>query len=102
MAGFAQYDEYDGLGLAALVRDGEVSAGELLEEAIARTERVNGRLNAVVHTWYDEAREAVATGVPQGPFAGVPFLLKNLDIAMAGTPMSNGSGAWRDHVCDSD
>tara|TARA_R110000823_G_scaffold47903_5_gene121796 strand:- start:4485 stop:5921 length:1437 start_codon:yes stop_codon:yes gene_type:complete len=100
MTGFAEYDDYDGLGLAALVRAGEVSAGELLEEAIARTEQVNGQLNAVVYRWYDNARASVAAGLPHGPFSGVPFLLKNLDIEMAGTPMSNGSGAWREHVCE--
>ena len=48
MAGFKEYDDYDALGLAKLVRDGETTAEELLEEAIARTERINPEINAVV------------------------------------------------------
>ncbi len=102
MAAFAEYDDYDGLGLARLVREGQVSPAELLEEAIARTERVNGELNAVVHTFYDLARAAVADGLPPGPFHGVPFLLKDLHLHMVGTTLSNGSAAWRDAVSDFD
>ena len=52
MSGFSEYDNSDGLGLAPLVRAGEISATELLDEAIDRTERVNGQLNAVVHKLY--------------------------------------------------
>ena len=59
MAGFQEYDNYDGLGLGQLVRDGEISAYDLLEEAIDRIERVNGELNAVVYKYYDEARTAI-------------------------------------------
>ncbi|MBT4521981.1 MAG: amidase [Halieaceae bacterium] len=102
MTGFAEYDNYDGLGLAELVRSGEVCAGDLLEEAIARNERVNGELNAVVHTFYDQARVAIEAGLPEGPFQGVPFLLKDLHLAMRGTTTSNGSGMWRDQIADHD
>ena len=102
MTGFAEYDNYDGLGLAKLVRDGDVSPGELLEEAIGRTERVNGELNAVVHEYYDLARAAVAAGLPEGPFRGVPFLLKDLHLAMTDTVTSNGSAMWREAVADHD
>ena len=52
---FDEYAEHDGLGLAALVAKGEVSPAELVEAAIARIERHNGVLNAVVHKAYDEA-----------------------------------------------
>ena len=102
MTGFAEYDNYDGLGLAELVREGDVSASELLEEAISRTERVNGELNAVVHKYYDLAREATKAGLPEGPFRGVPFLLKDLHLAMSGTITSNGSAMWRGAVADHD
>lgn len=102
MTGFAEYDNYDGLGLARLVREGEVSPAELLEEAISRTERVNGDLNAVVHKYYDLARAAIEAGLPEGPFRGVPFLLKDLHLAMTGTVTSNGSAMWRDAVADHD
>ena len=56
MAGFAEYDDYDGLGLAGLVEKGEVSAEELLDEAVTRTGRINPAINAVTHKHYDEAR----------------------------------------------
>jgi amidase len=102
LGGFSEYDKYDGLGLAELVRSGEVSAAELLEEAIARTERVNSQINAVVHKHYDEARAAVAAGLPEGCFTGVPFLLKDLYMMLQGTVTSNGSAMYRNQVADHD
>jgi amidase/6-aminohexanoate-cyclic-dimer hydrolase len=102
MSGFSEYDEYDGLGLAQLVRDRQVSAAELLQEAIARTERVNAELNAVVCKLYDEAGKAVEQGLPEGQFSGVPFLLKDLDVHMKGTVCTNGSAMWRGAVADRD
>jgi len=91
---FSEYDRYDALGLAALVRDGEVSASELLEEAIARAERVNPRLNAIVIEMYAEARARVK-GPLEGPFAGVPFLLKDLGSGYAGHKLQSGSRLYR-------
>jgi len=91
MAGFAEYDRYDALGLAALVRDRKISAGELLETAIAKVEAENPRLNAIVHKLYDRAHAAVAAGLPQGPFTGVPFMLKDLGAFQKDVPCSFGS-----------
>jgi amidase len=91
MAGFAEYDRYDALGLAALVRDRKISAGELLETAIAKVEAENPRLNAIVHKLYDRARAAIAAGLPQGPFTGVPFMLKDLGAFQKDVPCSFGS-----------
>ncbi len=54
--GFAQYDQHDGLGLAHLVRRGEVSPLELVDEAISRIEKHNPKLNAVIYKAYDQAR----------------------------------------------
>ncbi|MCX2980116.1 amidase [Halieaceae bacterium IMCC14734] len=102
MTGFSQYDEFDGLGLAQLVREGQVSALELLEEAISRTERVNGQLNAVTYKCYDLARTEISQGLSPGAFAGVPFLLKDLHLHMTGTPTTNGSAMWRGTVADHD
>lgn len=95
MSGFAEYDDYDGLGLGQLVREGHISASELLEEAITRTERVNGELNALVYPLYDEARSTIKAGLPQGPFCGVPFLLKDFHLFIKGAMRSNGSAMWR-------
>jgi len=87
----SDYGALDALGLADLVRRREVSAAELLDAAIASAAQVNDRLNAIVRPLHDEARRAIAAGLPDGPFAGVPFLLKDLDADCAGTPMSSGS-----------
>jgi amidase len=85
---FAEYDRYDGLGLAELIRKKEVTAAEVCEEAIARIEARNPRLNAVVIRGYDAARARLAAGPGEGPFAGVPFLLKDLLSACAGLPLT--------------
>jgi amidase/6-aminohexanoate-cyclic-dimer hydrolase len=102
MTGFKEYDQYDALGLAELVKKGDVTSTELLEEAIARTEKVNDSVNAVVHKHYDEARAAIDAGLPDGPFTGVPFLLKDLHLLLEGTVTTYGSGFYRDHLADHD
>jgi amidase len=84
------YAEYDGVGLAELVKKGEVTPAELVEAAAARIERHNGAINAVVYQGLDEARAKAAT-LPDGPFRGVPFLVKDLLIAVAGWPRTSGS-----------
>src|SRR5437870_7816140 len=96
--GFAEYAQYDGLGLAALVRRKEVSPAELVEAAIERIERHNGTLNAVVHKAYDEARRTASGRLPEGPFTGVPFLVKDLGCPVAGWPRSSGSRFMRHEV----
>ncbi|MDP1619330.1 amidase [Phenylobacterium sp.] len=88
---FTEYAEHDGLGLAALVAKGEVSPVELVEAAIERVERHNGVLNAVVHKAYDEARATAAGDLPDGPFKGVPFLIKDLGAQVKGWPRTSGS-----------
>lgn len=95
---FEDYRSFDALGLAALVKAGEVSANELLNAAIARAEAVNPRINAIVTPLYDWAKEHLAQVPTEGDFAGVPFLLKDLLSALAGTPMSSGSAALRHFI----
>src|SRR5215469_16256932 len=99
---FAEYAKYDGLGLAHLVRRGEVSPAELVEEAITRIEKHNGKLNAVVYKAYDEARKAARLKLPDGPFRGVPFLIKDIGMEVSGWPMTNGSALLKDYVSKSD
>lgn len=96
------YDSHDGLGLAGLVAQGEVTPAELLDEAIARVERLNPAINAIVHRCDDLARKAIADGLPEGPFRGVPFLLKDLYTEMAGTELCNGSALWAEYRSDHD
>jgi amidase len=98
MSLFKDFDRYDGLGLAELVRKKQVSPSELCEEAIRRIEQINPKLNAVVTPMYDIARKAVQAGLPEGPFAGVPFLLKDIIDEYAGVPLTMGSKAFRNYV----
>ena len=100
--GIAEYDTLDGLGLADLVRRREVTAAELLEEAIARAERVNPKRERDRAPIYEEARREVAAGAARDgagdrPFEGVPFLLKDLDAAIAGVPLAAGSRFLADY-----
>jgi amidase len=85
------YANYDGLGLAELVRKHDVTPTELLDAAIERIERSNPKLNAVVHKAYDEARATAAGGLPEGAFKGVPFLIKDLGVRVKGWPRTSAS-----------
>lgn len=89
-----EYLQYDAVGLAELVRRGELSASELLEAAIRRADAINPRLNAIVIPMYDIARE-LAARAPAGPFGGVPFLIKDLKQDYAGVLSTSGSRAYR-------
>ncbi len=87
----SEYLTYDGLGLAELVKNKEVTALELLETAVEHIENINGALNAVVTKQYDHARERIKNEKLSGPFAGVPFLLKDLAAFEMGIPSTFGS-----------
>ncbi len=102
MGGFCEYGDYDAAGLAELVRKREVSAHELLQEAIARCERVNPKINAVIHRTDALAKEAAAAADPSQPFAGVPFLIKDLGPALAGAPLTSGSRLFAAYVPEED
>jgi amidase len=89
----------DAVDQAALVASGQVSPSELLEAAIERIERIDPALNAVVIRWFDHARETAAGDLPDGPFRGVPFLIKDLYASYAGQQISNGNVAFKNaHV----
>jgi len=96
VTGFTEYERYDALGLADLVRRRQVTPGALLEAAIERVEARNRRVNAVVMPLYDLARRAIAEGLPDGPFTGVPFLMKDLTASIAGVKMTRGSRFFAD------
>lgn len=81
----------DATALAGLVAKGEVSPLELLDAALAAVEARNPALNAVVLLQEGVARKAIADGLPQGPFRGVPFLIKDLGIEAKDFPSHNGS-----------
>ena len=94
---FKEYGNYDAVGLADLVRKKQVSASELLDEAIARTAKVDPKINAVVVKHYDYARRQIDQGLPDGPFTGVPFLLKDLEY-IEGTRTTSGASLYKDHI----
>jgi len=94
---FKEYGDYDAVGLADLVRRKQVSARELLDEAIARTTRIDPRINAVVVRHDDYARRQIDNGLPDGRFAGVPFLLKDIEF-LEGTRTTSGATVYKDHI----
>jgi amidase/6-aminohexanoate-cyclic-dimer hydrolase len=96
---FKEYGSYDGVGLADLVRKKEVTPKELLDEALARTAKVDPQINAVVVKHYDYAERQIEKGLPDGPFTGVPFLLKDLEN-LGGTRTTFGANILRDAVAD--
>ncbi|MES0883939.1 amidase [Roseibium sp. SCP14] len=92
-----EFDQLDAIDMARMVREREVSPSELLEAAIERTEARNPALNAVVHTMYDEGRKQIDRGLAEGPFKGVPFLIKDIGLEYAGVPTRGGSHVF-DHI----
>jgi Asp-tRNA(Asn)/Glu-tRNA(Gln) amidotransferase A subunit family amidase len=97
-----EYASLDAVGLAERVRSGDVKPTELLEAAIERAEQVNPTINAIVIPMYDEARREAQQGPPDGPFHGVPFLLKDLHLLYTGARTTYGSRLFSDHVADHD
>ena len=96
---FKEYSNFDAVGLAGLVRNKQVTARELLDEAVARTAKVDPQINAVVVKHYDYAERQIEKGLPDGPFAGVPFLLKDLDL-LEGTRTTSGATVLKGYVAD--
>lgn len=86
----------DATAQAELVRNGEVSARELAEAAIGRIEAVDGTINAVIHRRFEQALSEIDAGLADGPFTGVPFLVKDLSADTAGDPAHYGNRALRD------
>ncbi|HKA03151.1 MAG TPA: amidase family protein, partial [Acidimicrobiales bacterium] len=86
----------DATALAAMVRRGEVHPRELVDAAIERVEALDPALNAVIHRQFDRARRDAAGPLPDGPFRGVPFLLKDYSCAEAGEPQHHGLRVLRD------
>jgi amidase len=101
---FPEYENHDATALAELIRKREVSATEVVEAAIERIEARNPAINAVVARSFERARAqaAAAAQLPDGPFRGVPFLLKDLKALDEGQPVSNGSRLFADYRATAD
>ena len=102
MASMENYETYDALGLAALVAKRDVTPKELLDAALCRVEAVNPKLNALAVQSFDTAVAAIEHRLPEGPFKGVPFLLKDLGAEAIGYPSHCGSILFRDTHYDYD
>ena len=98
----SEYETFDAIDLAALIAKRQISVGEVLETAIRRVEAANPALNAVVHKMYDAAWATIAVGLPTGPLAGVPFLIKDVGSLCKGAPCGNGSRLFDGFVADRD
>lgn len=96
------YANYDGLGLAQLVRNKQVTPAELLDAAIDQAEAIDPQINAVIDKFYDEAHATLETLPAEAPFRGVPFLVKDILAAYRGRPMRSGSRLFADYVPDHD
>jgi len=101
MLNFNDYQQHDALGLASLIRSGELSASEVLEAAIDRAEARNPDINSLVAKTYDEARATAKAALPDSPIAGVPFLIKDLAY-LNGVPCTYGSRLYADNRADHD
>ena len=92
----------DATAQAELVRSGQASPVELVDAAVERIERINPELNAVIFPLFDRARAEAAGDLPDGPFRGVPFLLKDYAAELAGTPFREGTRFSGDYVSSVD
>jgi amidase len=86
----------DATAQAELVRDGELSAEELVQSAVERAESLNPELNAIIHALYEQGLETARGELPDGPFRGVPFLFKDLGAGLAGQPLHMGMRALKE------
>jgi len=99
---YAEYRQHDALALADLVRRGEITPDALLDIAIARAEEVNPAINAIIHKMYDEARLAAKKTNRAAPFAGVPYLVKDLGPEVKDAPKRTGSRAYEGYISADD
>ncbi|MBK7580575.1 MAG: amidase [Myxococcales bacterium] len=95
-------DQMDATGLAELVRTKKATPLELVEHAILRIEKLNPSINAVVTPMFDEARRAAKGPIPDAPFAGVPFLVKDILASVEGVRFTSGSRLLSDFIAPED
>ncbi|MDB5284728.1 MAG: amidase, partial [Bacteroidota bacterium] len=97
---FDEYRKHDAIALAELIKKKEVTATELLDIAIKRAEEVNPKLNSVVTKFYDRAKEQLKQVDATAPFAGVPYLIKDLGPQLKGTGYTGGSRILKEYISD--
>lgn len=97
-----EYDKMDGLGLAGEIAARRVNPHELLDAAIVRVEKVDPAINALSQKLYDLAERMLEEGLPEGPFHGVPFLLKDAGAQLSGTVTTNGAQLFAEARAEAD
>jgi Asp-tRNA(Asn)/Glu-tRNA(Gln) amidotransferase A subunit family amidase len=97
-----EYENYDGLGLAKLIASKQITPIELLTAVRQRVEVLNPKLNALCHLFFDKAESQISQDLGTGPFRGVPFVLKDLGVHLAGTITSGGSWIWKNNLATFD
>lgn len=97
-----QSPDTDALGLARLIRRGDIPAIEVLDDFLSRAAAINPQINAITDLMADQARAAIVAGLPDGPFTGVPFLYKQLVTSIAGQPTTAGSRLLLDRPAPAD
>jgi amidase len=97
-----EYDGYDALGLAELIAEKQITPLELLDAVRQRIETINPKINAFSQLFFDKAEASIQDGLPDGPFRGVPFALKDLGQNLRGTITTAGSRIWKDAMADCD
>ena len=102
MLSLSDYAAQDGLGLAGLVADKEVTPQELVDTAVQAIEKVNPQLNAILQVLSGQAKAEIQAGLPQGPFTGVPFLIKELVLHAKNTRLDMGSRLAQGYVASED
>jgi amidase/6-aminohexanoate-cyclic-dimer hydrolase len=102
MSGFREYEDFDAIGLADLVRRKRVAPADLLDACLARIAALQPKLGCVPIVMEAGARRQIAAGLPYGPLQGVPFLLKDLYLQLKDSPLTNGSRLFRDQICQVD
>lgn len=96
------YTDYDAMGLSELVATKQVSATELLDEALTRAEKARTELNCFTAIFPETGRQQIEDGLPESPLSGVPFTTKDLAIEIKGVPLTNGSRLFKDNVAQRD
>jgi len=97
-----EYASYDGLGLADLIRNQEVTAADLAELALAGVQKINPQINAVIEVYHECADKADELRLPAAPFGGVPIFLKDLGATEAGKPQKMGSRLATGYIAATD
>jgi len=99
---FEEYIKHDAIGLAELIKNGEITPEEILNIAINRSEETNSQTNAIIHKLHDFAKKSIDKRDKKAVFSGVPFLMKDIGDHLKGAPMNFGCNGYENFVSTED